>query len=154
MYRCEGVIDFCRVGGTLASTSAPIPTLAQTTAGNMTAVNVSRPLIRFMKTKVLQRDLKGLIPDTTTIDPVARQLFNAVTALTDAHLRTDEANEAQREDKLEDKLIGSVYTSSRLIKLGNTCHAGPGANLDDVLPRLWSLIANKPKQSTPLFIFQ
>ena len=107
---CQGILDFCRVGGTLASTVALLPALARTTAGNMTAVSVSCPLIRFMKTKVLQRDLKGLIPDTTTTNPVAQQLSNAVTALTDAHIRTDEANEALREEKLEDKLVSSVYT--------------------------------------------
>ena len=31
---------------------------------------------------------------------------------------------------------------------------GPGADLENTLPRLYSLIANKPKQSTPLSIFQ
>ena len=118
---CEWVFDFCRVSGTLAAGST-LPTLTQTTADNMTAMSVSRPLIQFMKTKVLLQDLKGLIPDTTTTDLVARQLSNAVTALTDTHIRTDKANEARREDKLEDKTIGSVYTGLRLIKLGNTCH--------------------------------
>ena len=130
---CQGILDFCRVGGTLATTGAALPALARTTVGNMTAVSVSRPLIQFMKTKVLHRDFKGLIPDTTTTDPVAQQLSNAVTALTDAHIRTNEANEALREEKLEDKLIGSVYTGLRLTKLGNYCHAAPGANFGKFL---------------------
>ena len=77
---CKGLPDFYRVGGTLA-TGATVPSLARATAGNITAMSVSRPLIRFIKTKVLQRDLKGLIPDTTKIDPVARQMSNAVVAL-------------------------------------------------------------------------
>ena len=117
-------------------------------------MSVSRPFIPFIKTKVLQQDLKGLIPDTTKINPVARQMSSAVIALTNAHIRTDKANEAQREEKDEDKTIESVYTGSRLVMLGNVCHAPPGAKLEDVLPCVYSLIANKPKQSTPLSIFQ
>ena len=138
---CKGLLDFCHVGGTLA-TNATLSSLARTTAGNITAMSVSFPLIRFIKTKVLQQDLKGLIPDTTTIDPVAQQLSNAVTALTNAHIRTNKANEVPREDKNEDKTIKSVYTGLRLVKLGNVCHAAPGAKLEDALPRVYSHIAN------------
>ena len=53
---CEKLLDFCCVGGTLLSTYATVPTLARATAGNVTAMSVSRPLMQFMKTKVLQRD--------------------------------------------------------------------------------------------------
>ena len=38
--------------------------------------------------------------------------------------------------------------------LGNFCHAPPNSNLEDVVPRLYTLIANKPKQATVLSVFQ
>ena len=80
-------------------------------------------------------------------------MSNAITALTNAHVQTNEANEAQRELKDEDKEIGSVFTGLRLTMLGNICHAPPKSKLEDVVPRLYSLIANKPKQATPLSVF-
>ena len=42
---CELLLDFCRVGGTLASSASTQPTLARATAGNITAMSVSCPLI-------------------------------------------------------------------------------------------------------------
>ena len=153
LTRSKGLLDFCCVVSTLAI-GATLPSLTRSMAGNITAMSVSCPLIRFIKTKVLQRDLKGLIPDATTIDLVAQQLSNAITALMDAHIRTDEANEARREEKNEDKIIKSVYTGWRLVKLGNVCHVAPGAKLEDVLPQVYSLITNKPKQCTLLSTFR
>ena len=91
---CQGVLDFCRVGGTLANVGDTKPRLARDTAGNITAVSIDRPLQRFMRKKVLERDLKGLIQGTTQTDPVIQELTNAVTAFTDAHIATDAANEA------------------------------------------------------------
>ena len=106
---CKGLLDFYHVGGTLA-TGVTVPTLARATAVNMTAMSVSRPLIQIFKTKVLQQDLKGLIPDTTKIDPIARQMSNAVIALTNAHIRTDAANEALLESESVFELRRALHT--------------------------------------------
>ena len=50
---------------------------------------------------------------------VVKELANTVIALTDVHIATDKTNETRREEKLEDKLIGSMFTESKLAKVGN-----------------------------------
>ena len=116
---CQGVLDVCRIGGTLSNTGDTKPKVARDTAGNITAVSIDGPLQRFMRKKVLEKDLKGLVQETTQTNPIIRELTNAVTAFTDAHIVTNAANEAQKEDALFDKTIESIFPGSKITNLGN-----------------------------------
>ena len=67
---------------------------------------------------VVQWNLNGLLPGTTKTDPVARELANAVTALTDVSLAGDRRNEEKRvERKDEDKNIDTLFPGSKIVKL-------------------------------------
>ena len=55
---CEGILDFIRVAGTMPTASGT-PLVSKDTAGPPAGISVSRPLIKFMRVKVLERDLVG-----------------------------------------------------------------------------------------------
>ena len=126
--------------------------MARDTAGNITAVSIDRPLKQFMRKKGLKRDLKGLIQGTAQTDPIIRELTNTVTAFTDAHIATDAANEAQKEDALVDKTIESMFPGSKITNLGNLVQVPPGEDVENSSPQLYFKLANKKQGEIRLAI--
>ena len=64
----------------------------------------------FMRKKVIERGLIGMIPLTTKLDPLLWELTNEVTILSDFHLKEDTANERRQEEDVEDKTIKSLFS--------------------------------------------
>ena len=68
---CEGILDFIRVAGTMPKATGT-PLVVRDTAGPPAGISVSRPLIKFMRVKVLERDLEGTRKSTTRSDPMLK----------------------------------------------------------------------------------
>lgn len=94
---CEGILNFCRVAGTLAIGGAAKPVVAQDTAGTLASVSIDLPLQQFMRKKVTERDLTGMIPSTAKLDPLLWELTNAITVFSDIHLEQNAANKRKQE---------------------------------------------------------
>ena len=89
-----------------------------------------------------------MIPGKTKTDPLARELENAVTALTDVSLAADRRNEEKWAEKDKDKNIDTLFPGSKLIKHGKLCHVPPKEGAESALPALYSLLANKKKNNS------
>ena len=77
--------------------------------GNITAVSIDCTFQQFIKKKVLEKCLTMLVQGTTQMDPLIKNLTNAGTAFSDAHIATDTANKARKEEALVKKTIKSIF---------------------------------------------
>ena len=147
---CSTLLDWLRVAGTMPSPNA-IPLVGLDVPGK--AVRIERPLLKFVREQVLFRDLKGLRPTATaTTDPLALQMERAVTTLTEAHLRTEEANERRRFEKEKPKDVEDLYTGALFEKL---CFlTSTSQDRTDELPGLYSRIAQQKKKESLHSIIQ
>ena len=106
-----------------------------------------------MKEKVAYWDLKGLLPSTVNESPVAKQMAAAVHALTNVTIKAYERNEAQREEAKEAKDIDTLFPDSKLDTLVSLVQVPAGENSEDLLPVVYSNLANKKKNNSNHSIF-
>jgi hypothetical protein len=147
---CSTLLDWLRVAGTMPSPST-VPLVGLDVPGK--AVRIERPLLKFIREQVLLRDLEGMRPKASaTTDPLARQMERAVTTLTEAHLRTEEANERRRFEKDKPKNVEDQYVGALFEKL---CFiTGTPKERIDELPGLYSRIAQQKKKESLHSIIQ
>lgn len=112
MACCEGILDSIRVAGTVPRTGQS-PAVARNTAGPPVGVNVDCPLQKFMRMKVVERDLEGMVTLITTSDPMIRQLANTVTTFTKFHLERDATNEKRIETANKPNYVDDLLPSSK-----------------------------------------
>ena len=106
-----------------------------------------------MKEKVAYRDLKGLLPGTVNESSVAKSMAAAVHALTNVTIKADEQNEAQREEAKEPKDIDTLFPDSKLDTLVSLVQVPKGEKPEDLLPVVYSNLANKKKNNSNHSIF-
>ena len=148
---CQDILDFIRVAGTLP-TATGIPLVARDTAGPPAGISVNRALIKFLRIKVLERDLEGTRKSSIRSDPMLKQLANAVTTFTDIHLQRDAANEAKLEAANEPKKVEDLFQGSKYRRLLNILQLSEQE--EDQIPMLYLSLSNKKKKQTLQSIFQ
>ena len=136
---CGPLLDFLRVAGTLPLVGLE-PLVAHSQPG--TTARIEKGLVRFMKQKVLFRDLPSYQRRTQRSDPATAALTAAVNTMAATQLRADEANERRRDDSDRPTTVIEAFgedTSARLLTLAHVDEV-------DLLPILWTNLAAKKKR--------
>ena len=140
------LLDFLRVSGT-KSTAATMLT-ALPSAGP--AFHLETGLMRYMKTKVLHRDLPFYKAVAPRSDPATQALTAAVNTLANISLQRDEANERRRAEEDQPTTIAASLGETVAEKLLVLCNK----STFEELPILYTRLANKKKKEDNLTIVQ
>ncbi|VEU43031.1 unnamed protein product, partial [Pseudo-nitzschia multistriata] len=147
------LVDALRVAGTQARANTP----ANPRPICETAANEPGPLFRaeakltiYMDKKVLHRDLPGLVPIPTHVNPGTAALTAAVSTLTDNQLKMNEANERRRAEETKPASMEDVFGALNVSRLLSLCLV----EQDSDLPGIYQGWTSKKKGEKLHALFQ
>jgi hypothetical protein len=143
---CTPLMNFLRVAGTKTAGGVILNTLIEP-GPNFRA---EKGLTKYMKAKVLYRDLPIYRDAVGRSDPATAALTSAVATLTASQVKADEANQRRREEDDRPKTIPDAFGDLTTQKLLRLCRK----EMDTELPILYTRLANKKKREDLLTIIQ
>ena len=133
------LVDFLRVAGTFHTGGAG-PLNGHDEPGKNT--RIAKGLTRYMKKKVLFRDLPSLQPAVGQNDPTIAALTGAVNTMANTQLRADAQNERRRDEREQPTTIPEAFGEDNVQKLLVLCNQ-PAS---DLLPIVYTKMASKKKR--------
>ena len=143
---CGPLMDFLRVAGTKTTGDVILNTLVEPGP----TFRAEKGLTKYMRTKVLYRDLPVYSDPIGRSDPATAALTSAVTTLTASQVRADEANQRRRDEDDRPKSIPEAFGDLSTQKLMRLCRK----EMDSELPVIYGRLANKKKREDLLTIVQ
>ena len=143
---CGPLLDFLRVAGTRTANGVLLNSLLEPGP----PFRAEKGLTKYMRKKVLLRDLKAYAGPTNRPDAATAALTSAVATLTDHQVKADAANQRKRDEDDRDKTIPEAFGALSTRKLLVMCRK----TVDAELPLLYLRLANKKKREDLLTIMQ
>lgn len=143
---CGPLLDFLRAAGTKATGGVILNSLSEPGP----SFRAEKGVTKYMRKKVLMRDLPIYSSATSRPDAATAALTSAVASLTDHQVRADETNRQKKDEDDRDKTIPEAFGALSTRKLLTLCRK----TVDAELPILYLRLANKKKREDLLTIVQ